>query len=126
MSSAAWGSGRSYSFAAGTIGDIQDFDAEAFGLSPRELSETDPQQRLLLEVTRDAFEDVGLRPKSLAGRNTAVFIGGSSTDVAEIRLQDPAATDRFLMTGNALSMLSNRIGHGFDLRGGAETIDTAC
>ena len=118
--------GRSYSFAAGTIGDIRGFDAEAFGLSPREVAEADPQQRLLLEVTRDAFEDAGLRPESLAGRNIAVFVGGSSTDFAEIRLQDPAATERFLMTGNALSILSNRIGHVFDLRGGAQTIDTAC
>ena len=59
--------GRSYSFAAGTIGDIKGFDAEAFGLSPREVAEADPQQRLLLEVTRDAFEDAGLRPKALPG-----------------------------------------------------------
>ncbi len=77
-------------------------------------------------MTRDAFEDAGLRPESLAGRNIAVLIGASSTHFAEIRLQDPAATDRFLMTGNALSILSNRIGHVFDLRGGAQTIDTAC
>lgn len=118
--------GRSYSFAAGTIGDIKGFDPEAFGLSPREAAEADPQQRVLLEVVRDAFEDAGLRPESLAGRNIAVLIGGSSTDYAEIRLQDPAAADRFLMTGNALSILSNRIGHVFDLRGGAQTIDTAC
>ncbi|MFO0185056.1 MAG: type I polyketide synthase, partial [Alphaproteobacteria bacterium] len=118
--------GRSYSFAAGTIGDIKGFDTEAFGLSPREIAEADPQQRLLLEVTRDAFEDAGLRPEALAGRNIAVFIGGSSTDFGELRLDDPAAGDRFHMTGNALSILSNRIGHVFDLRGGAQTIDTAC
>jgi acyl transferase domain-containing protein/NADPH:quinone reductase-like Zn-dependent oxidoreductase/acyl carrier protein len=118
--------GRSYSFAAGTIGDIRGFDAEAFGLSPREVAEADPQQRLLLEVTRDAFEDAGLRPESLAGRNIAVFVGGSSTDFAGLRLDDPAAGDRFHMTGTALSILSNRIGHVFDLRGGAQTIDTAC
>ncbi|MFM7612081.1 MAG: polyketide synthase, partial [Alphaproteobacteria bacterium] len=118
--------GRSYSFAAGTIGDIRGFDAEAFGLSPREIAEADPQQRLLLEVTRDAFEDAGLRPEALAGRNIGVFIGGSSTDFGELRLDDPASGDRFHMTGNALSILSNRIGHVFDLRGGAQTIDTAC
>ncbi|MFM7419344.1 MAG: polyketide synthase, partial [Alphaproteobacteria bacterium] len=41
-------------------------------------------------------------------------------------MDDPAAADRFHMTGNALSILSNRIGHVFDLRGGAQTIDTAC
>ncbi|MEN9498277.1 MAG: hypothetical protein RIS83_96, partial [Pseudomonadota bacterium] len=118
--------GRSHSFAAGTINDISRFDAEAFGLSPREVSEMDPQQRLLLEVARDAFEDAGLAPETLAGRRIAVFIGGSSTDFAELRYADPAATDRFLMTGNALSILANRLSHVFDLRGGAQTIDTAC
>jgi len=37
--------GRSYTFAAGTIGDATGFDAAAFGVSPREAAEMDPQQR---------------------------------------------------------------------------------
>jgi len=118
--------GRSYSFAAGTIGDIAGFDAAAFGLSPREAAEADPQQRLLLDVTQEAFEDAGWPVGGLAGRRIGVFIGGSSTDYAELRLADPAAGDRFFMTGNALSILSNRIGNVFDLRGQATTYDTAC
>lgn len=118
--------GRSYSFAAGTIGDAAAFDPQAFGLSPREAAEMDPQQRLLLEVTAEAFEDAGWPGERLAGRNVAVFIGGSSTDYAELRLEDPAAGDRFFMTGNALSILANRIGNVFDLRGPAQTVDTAC
>ena len=40
---------------------------------------------------------------------------------AELRLADPSAGDRFFMTGNALSILSNRIGNVFDLRGQATT-----
>ncbi|WP_198373602.1 beta-ketoacyl [acyl carrier protein] synthase domain-containing protein [Roseomonas rosulenta] len=118
--------GRSYTFAAGTIGDAAGFDAQAFGLSPREAIEIDPQQRVLLEVTAEAFEDAGWSAERLAGRNIAVFAGGSSTDYAELRLADPATVDRFFMTGNALSILSNRIGNVFDLRGPAQTIDTAC
>ena len=118
--------GRSYTFAAGTIGDAAGFDAQAFGLSPREAAEMDPQQRVLLEVAAEAFEDAGWRGERLAGRNLAVFVGGSSTDYAELRLSDPAAADRFFMTGNALSILSNRIGNVFDLRGPAQTVDTAC
>lgn len=51
--------GRSYSFAAGHLGDIGGFDAGAFGLSPREAAEMDPQQRLLLEVAAEALEDAG-------------------------------------------------------------------
>ena len=37
--------GTSYSFAAGTIGDISKFDAAFFGISPREAALMDPQQR---------------------------------------------------------------------------------
>ncbi|CAH0303644.1 type I polyketide synthase [Roseomonas sp. CECT 9278] len=118
--------GRTYTFAAGTIGDAAGFDAQAFGLSPREAAEMDPQQRVLLEVAAGAFEDAGWPAERLSGRNVAVFIGGSSTDYAELRLADPSAADRFFMTGNALSILSNRIGNVFDLRGPAQTIDTAC
>ena len=118
--------GRGYTFAAGTIGDVAGFDAQAFGLSPREAAEADPQQRLLLEVAAEALEDAGWPAERLAGRNIAVFVGGSSTDYAELRLSDPASGDRFFMTGNALSILANRIGNVFDLRGAAQTIDTAC
>jgi acyl transferase domain-containing protein/NADPH:quinone reductase-like Zn-dependent oxidoreductase/NAD(P)-dependent dehydrogenase (short-subunit alcohol dehydrogenase family)/acyl carrier protein len=118
--------GRSYTFAAGHLGDILGFDAAAFGISPREAAEMDPQQRLLLEVTAGALEDAGWRPSAVAGEEFGVFVGGSSTDYAELRLADHAGADRYFMTGNALSILSNRLTNVFDLRGPAETIDTAC
>ena len=60
--------GRSYSFAAGHLGDIANFDAAAFGLSPREAMEMDPQQRLLLEVAAEAVEDAGIPAAALANR----------------------------------------------------------
>jgi acyl transferase domain-containing protein/NADPH:quinone reductase-like Zn-dependent oxidoreductase/NAD(P)-dependent dehydrogenase (short-subunit alcohol dehydrogenase family)/acyl carrier protein len=118
--------GRSYSFAAGHIGDVTGFDAGHFGLSPREAAEADPQQRLLLEVAAEALEDAGWPASSVAGRAIGVFVGGSSTDYAELRLSDASGADRYFMTGNTLSILGNRITNVFDLRGGAQTIDTAC
>jgi len=118
--------GRSYTFAAGHVGDAYGFDAGAFGISPREAAEMDPQQRILLEVTLGAIEDAGWRPSMIAGQEAGVFVGGSSTDYAELRLPDHAGGDRYFMTGNALSILSNRLTNVFDLRGPAETIDTAC
>ncbi|MFH5924951.1 type I polyketide synthase [Roseomonas xinghualingensis] len=118
--------GRAYSFAAGHLGDVSGFDAPRFGLSPREAEEADPQQRLLLEVAAEVLEDAGWAPSTLAGKEIGVFIGGSSTDYAELRLSDPAGADRYFMTGNTLSILGNRITNVFDLRGGAQTIDTAC
>jgi acyl transferase domain-containing protein len=118
--------GKSYSFAAGTLGDVAGFDPGAFGISPREAAEMDPQQRLLLEVAAEALEDAGLPPGALGGTETGVFIGGSLTDYSDLRQPDPASADRYFMTGSALSILANRISNVFDLRGPAQTIDTAC
>jgi acyl transferase domain-containing protein/NADPH:quinone reductase-like Zn-dependent oxidoreductase/acyl carrier protein len=118
--------GKSYSFAAGHLGDIAGFDAPAFGLSPREAMEMDPQQRLLLEVAHEAVEDAGWPASRLAGRPVGAFVGGSSTDYAELRLGDASGLDRYFMTGNTLSILSNRLTNIFDLRGAGQTVDTAC
>ena len=41
--------GKSYTWAAGLINDIDLFEPSFFGISPREASQMDPQQRLLLE-----------------------------------------------------------------------------
>ncbi|WP_052214616.1 SDR family NAD(P)-dependent oxidoreductase [Belnapia sp. F-4-1] len=118
--------GKSYSFAAGVLDDVTGFDAAAFGISPREAAEMDPQQRLLLELAAEALEDAGLPASRLAGSGTGVFIGGSLTDYGDLRLAEPAGGDRYFMTGSALSILANRLGNVFDLRGPAQTIDTAC
>ncbi len=118
--------GKTYSLAAGTLGDIAGFDAAAFGISPREAAEMDPQQRLLLELAAEALEDAGWPISGLAGSATGVFIGASLTDYGDLRQGDPASGDRYFMTGSALSNLANGIGHVFDLRGTAQTIDTAC
>jgi acyl transferase domain-containing protein len=63
--------GRSYTFAAGHVGDAYGFDAGAFGISPREAAEMDPQQRILLEVALGAVEDAGWRPPPWRGRRSA-------------------------------------------------------
>ena len=118
--------GTSYTFAAGIVDGIDQFDPAAFGLSPREAQEMDPQQRLLLEVTRAAIEDAGWSADGLAGSQTGVFVGASSTDFWANRYQDIAALDRYGMTGGAMSIIANRLAHVFDLRGAAQTIDTAC
>jgi acyl transferase domain-containing protein/NADPH:quinone reductase-like Zn-dependent oxidoreductase/acyl carrier protein len=118
--------GRSYTFAAATVGDLSLFDAAAFGLSPREAAEMDPQQRLALECARACLEDAGIPPSALAGRAVGVFLGASATDFADLRLEDPASGDRHFMTGSALSIIANRLTNVFDLRGAAEVVDTAC
>src|SRR5271170_1413026 len=118
--------GFSYSFAGGYIEDPLGFDPVVFGISPREAAEMDPQQRLLLEAVWSALEDSGIPPSAVAGSNTGVYVGASSLDYGSLYTTDPAAIESHFMTGNTLSVLSNRISYIFDLRGPSFTVDTAC
>src|ERR1700712_710457 len=69
--------GRSYVFKGGFLDSIDGFDAEFFGLSPREAQQVDPQHRLLLELAWEALEDAGIVPRTLAGSRPGVFVGPS-------------------------------------------------
>lgn len=118
--------GRTYTFAAGVLDDIWGFDPAAFGMSPREAEQMDPQQRLLLELAWESLEDAGLRPSQLAGKDAGVFVGVSAVDHANLRMVDMASADAYMMTGNTLSVVANRLSYIFDLHGPSFIVDTAC
>ena len=118
--------GCSYTFAAGSVGDVKGFDAAFFGISPREASQMDPQQRFLLEMAWEATEDAGIKPSSLRGSRCAVYIGYSGADYPYRLADDLAILDSSSMTGNAGSVAANRISYFFDLRGPSIAVDTAC
>ena len=118
--------GTSYTFSAGSIGDISSFDAAFFGISPREAAVMDPQQLLLLEMSWEALENAGIKPTSIRGSQCGVFIGISSTDHSYRLADDLAAIDASTATGNALSIAANRISFAFDLCGPSFAVDTAC
>jgi len=118
--------GTSYSFAAGSIGDISQFDAGFFGISPREAALMDPQQRLLLEMSWEALENSGVKPSTLSGSQCGVFIGMASTDYASRLADDLSAIDSVTATGTTASIAANRVSYVLDLRGPSMVIDTAC
>ena len=118
--------GCSYTFAAGSVGDVQGFDADFFGISPREATQMDPQQRFLLDMTWEAYESGGIKPSSVRGSRTAVFVGYSGTDYPYRRADDMATIDASSMTGNTGSIAANRISYWYDLRGPSMAVDTAC
>ncbi len=76
----------------------------------------DPQQRLLLEVVWEAFEDAGIPPSSLTGNHVGVYVGASMVDYQSGASHDPAVMESHFMTGNSLSILSNRISYIFNLQ----------
>ena len=118
--------GTSYTFAAGSIGDITKFDAGFFGISPREAALMDPQQRLLLEMSWEALENSGVKPSLLKGTRCGVYIGISSADYSYRMADDLGAVDASFATGNTSSIAANRLSYVFDLRGPSLAIDTAC
>jgi acyl transferase domain-containing protein/NADPH:quinone reductase-like Zn-dependent oxidoreductase/acyl carrier protein len=118
--------GFSYSFAGGYLDDPFAFDPAVFGISPREAQQMDPQQRLLLEVVWEALENAHIGPTSLGGSEIGVYVGASSLDYGNLHASDPASIDSYFMTGNTLSVVSNRISYVFDWHGPSFTVDTAC
>ncbi|KAA0911383.1 type I polyketide synthase [Pusillimonas sp. ANT_WB101] len=118
--------GTSYTFAAGSIGDVSAFDPEFFGISPREAANMDPQQRLLLELCWEAIENAGVPPSHLQGSNTGVYVGISADDYLNRIVDDLGAADSSTATGNTSSIAANRLSYAFDLCGPSMAIDTAC
>ncbi|WP_308312750.1 SDR family NAD(P)-dependent oxidoreductase [Streptomyces sp. ISL-11] len=118
---------KSYTAAGGFLShDIAAFDAAYFGISPKEAAYIDPQHRLLLELTAEALDDAAIAPDSLAGSDTAVYIGISDASYASMQTRPYRRIGPYTMSGAALSIAANRISYSFDLHGPSMAVDTAC
>lgn len=77
----------------------------------------DPHQRLGLELSWEALENAGISPKSLAGSDTAVFMGVDTDDYSRLLLEDLANIEAWMGIGTAAHGIPNRISYHLDLMG---------
>jgi acyl transferase domain-containing protein/acyl carrier protein len=123
---AALAGGGSATLEGGFLRDVAEFDAEFFGVSPREALAMDPQQRLVLETAWEALERAGIDPTSLRGRDAGVFVGTNGQDYLGLLKETGADVRGHAATGTTASVLSGRLSYTLGLEGPAVTIDTAC
>jgi amino acid adenylation domain-containing protein len=125
-----------YVRARSILDDVDMFDAEFFGIYPREAELMDPQQRLFLECCWQAFEDAGYDPITYSG-TIGVYAGSSTSTYFLSRLcTDPAFIQKFTggyqvgnypeMMGNNLDFLSTRVSYKLNLRGPSFTMQAGC
>src|SRR5262249_53232072 len=118
-----------YVRARSVLEDVDLFDAEFFGIYPREAELMDPQQRLFLECCWQTLEDAGYDPDSYTGQ-IGVFAGSSVWSYFLSRLcTRPGFIQDFTsgyqvsnyseMMGNSLDFLSTKVSYKLNLRGRA-------
>ncbi|MFG2986921.1 polyketide synthase [Streptomyces sp. NPDC048258] len=106
---------------------VADFDAEFFGLDPREAALTDPRARLLLETAWEAFEDAGcsgtrldaLRAPDGTPRGVGVFVGAGAGDWPLL------AAEAGVEPGGGHWDMANSVSRVLGLTGPSQCVDTA-
>jgi malonyl CoA-acyl carrier protein transacylase len=121
-------SGKMITRNGGFIDDIDQFDPAFFGISPREAVSMDPQQRLLLETSWEALERSGINPQTLENSLTAVFLGITTLEYADLQIKsnDLTKINPYFGTGSAFCVAAGRLSFFYGLQGPNLALDTAC
>ncbi|MEM9018842.1 MAG: polyketide synthase, partial [Verrucomicrobiota bacterium] len=110
----------------GFLDNLDEFDADFFGITPREALRLDPQQRWLLEVSWEALEDSATAPSTVRGDKIGVYVGIAGADYRKLQIDHTTSIDVHTNTGNTFSIAANRISYFLDLKGPSLAVDTAC
>ncbi len=118
-----------YVKAGSVLEDIDRFDAELFGVAPREAELLDPQHRLFLECSWEALDDAGYDSERYAGR-IGVFGGANLSTYLMQAAMSPEllGTLHPMLTGlgNSSDSLTTRVSYKLNLRGPSVAVQTFC
>ncbi|PZA12811.1 non-ribosomal peptide synthetase [Rhodopseudomonas palustris] len=118
------------------LDDVDLFDSDYFGMSPREADLTDPQQRVFLEICAEALDDAGYDPERYQGA-VGVFAGSSlNTYFLRHVCPDRPAVERFTsnfqvgsyseLLGTLNDFIATRVAYKLNLKGPAVSVQSAC
>jgi acyl transferase domain-containing protein/thioesterase domain-containing protein len=119
----------SYVKAGGPLPDMEQFDGEFFGFSPKECAIVDPQHRQFLECAWEALENAGHPPEKLPG-SIGVFAGSGMAayfffNVCTNKdLVESVGMLQLRLTGNDKDFLASRLSYVLDLRGPSVNVQT--
>ncbi len=115
----------------GVLDDMEYFDAEFFGFSPKEAAIMDPQHRHFLECAWEALENAGHPPEKFSGP-IGVFAGCGMNSyfmfnlLTHRELVDSVGLFLLRHTGNDKDFLSTRLSYLLNLTGPSVNIQNAC
>jgi len=127
---------NTYVKSRGVVENADYFDAQHFGIPPKDAEKMDPQHRILLEVAQEALEDAGYDPKRYSGK-IGVFAGSShSSYLLNNVVSAPGAAralaasypikDFAAIYGNEKDYNISRIAYKLNLTGPAINVQTSC
>lgn len=112
----------------GPVANVDQFDAGAFGFSPREAETMEPQHRLFLECSWEALESAGYSPVD-PGVEVGVFGGCAFPDYminnVSHMLTEPGGGLLFAV-GNERDSLTSLVSYKLGLTGPSVTVQTFC
>jgi phthiocerol/phenolphthiocerol synthesis type-I polyketide synthase E len=113
----------------GIIDGIDLFDADFFGITPKEAELMDPQHRLFLECAWETFEQAGYDPERFHG-SIGVYAGSSTSGYLfnlfpqGVLLQ--SAADMAGLLGVEKDSLPTRVSYKLNLEGPSIAVQTSC
>ncbi|TYC75466.1 amino acid adenylation domain-containing protein [Stappia sp. BW2] len=118
--------GSSHCKWGGFLSNIDSFDAEFFGYTPRAADLADPQERLFLETTWHLLERAGHTRSWLAEhyqKRVGVFVGAMYNQYPALASDEE---DRALLALSSYAGIANRTSFFFDLQGPSVAVDSMC
>ncbi|TCP54571.1 amino acid adenylation domain-containing protein [Tumebacillus sp. BK434] len=121
---------QNYVKAGGYLGDIEYFDADFFGINPREAEVMDPQHRIFLETAWEALETAGYDSEAFDG-DISVFGGAGLSRYLLVNLvpnRHLAASvgEHTVMIGNGADHMVGRVAYKLNLTGMSHAVSATC